>query len=111
MRSPSNVWHRQLLGASPTCGNAVTHQMMIHAQGYLERTSDTRCLYRCASIGLVSLQHFDSQARADVLATLRHQREAAFSLLRPVSAYIGVCKVPVTDGLDMLDIYELTELP
>ena len=32
-----------------------------------------------------------------------------FTLLRPVSADIRVSKVPVTDGLDMLDVDELAE--
>jgi hypothetical protein len=51
---------------------------------------------------------FDSSAMADVLAALCHQRGATFALLCPVSTDIGVCKMPVTDRLEMLDIDELS---
>ena len=50
-----------------------------------------------------------TRATPDVLAALRHQREATFALLRPVSADVGVSKVPVTDGLDVMDIDESAE--
>jgi len=47
----------------------------------------------------------------DVLATLRHQRETALCFLRPVSTDVGVRKMPVTDGLNVLSVNELAELP
>ena len=55
------------------------------------------------------LPEFDPLAMAHVLAALCHQRGATFALLCPVSADIGVCKMPVTDRLEMLDIDELSE--
>jgi hypothetical protein len=54
------------------------------------------------------LSAFDSSAMADVLAALCHQRGATFALVCPVSTDIGVCKMPVTDRLEMLDIDELS---
>lgn len=51
------------------------------------------------------------ESALDILATLCHQRKATFSFFRPISADIRVCKVPMTDGLNMLGIYQLTELP
>jgi hypothetical protein len=51
------------------------------------------------------------EATLDILATLCHQRKATFTFFRPISADIRVCKVPMTDGLNMLGIYQLTELP
>ena len=49
--------------------------------------------------------------KRNVLATLCHQREAAFALLGPIPADVGVRKVPVADGLEVLRIHELTECP
>ena len=51
------------------------------------------------------------ESALDILATLCHQRKATFALFRPISADIRMCKVPMTDGLNMLGIYQLTELP
>ena len=80
-------------------GEPVAHDVYIAAQQGFSKSRDGP-----PSIWLVA------RATSDVLAALRHQREATFALLRPVSADVGVSEVPVTDGLNMLDIDELAEL-
>lgn len=80
-------------------GEPVAHDVYIAAQQGFSQSHDSS-----SRIWLVA------RTTSDVLAALRHQREATFALLRPVSADVGVSEVPVTDGLNMLDIDESAEL-